>query len=99
MIFLSSNFLSKNPDLWDSRGKDLLSLIYGDSLDTEINFLNNACSDQWHWIEQSYARILSDTTYLDSKHTELNIIVSLIQMNTPRQVFHISLTLNVYVFF
>ncbi|KAI9271247.1 hypothetical protein EDC94DRAFT_682448 [Helicostylum pulchrum] len=89
---LHRSLLRKSPTLnqaknyWKSRGSKLLQAVYGEEFDNADYILNNASSDLWKWIEQAYGNVFAETTYLDYIETELDVIVTLVQMNTLPQL-------------
>lgn len=60
--------------------------MYGEEYDNADYILNNASSDLWGWIEQAYGNVFAETTYLGYIETELDVIVTLVQMNTLPQL-------------
>jgi hypothetical protein len=84
-IIISSNNHGNN---WDNRGKDFFDQIYGDSTQQKEQAMNNANPDLWYLVKQFYGDYVSDPTYLDYKDTELEVIVTLIQMDALPQVIY-----------
>lgn len=60
--------------------------MYGEEYDNADYILNNASSDLWSWIEQAYGNVFAETTYLSYIETELDVIVTLVQMDTLSQL-------------
>lgn len=51
--------------------------------------MEKANPDLWYWCKEGYGDYISDPTYLSWKDTELEVIVSLIQMDALPQVSNV----------
>lgn len=64
--------------------------IYGAESKTKQETIQNSNPDLWNFVNQVYGNIVSDMTYVDAVDTELQVIVSLIQMDALPQVSPLS---------
>ncbi|GAA5812586.1 hypothetical protein MFLAVUS_006043 [Mucor flavus] len=81
-----TTFFNANNNHGNTRGVELLRKIYGsesESIELELNATN---SDLYGRTKQVYGNLLAETTYLNCLETELVLIITLIQMNTLRQL-------------
>ncbi|KAG2237549.1 hypothetical protein INT48_005585 [Thamnidium elegans] len=85
-LLRKSPTLNQTENYWKSRGSKLLQAVYGEEFDNAGYILNNASSDLWNLIEQAYGNVFAETTYLGYIETELDVIVTLVQMNTLPQL-------------
>jgi hypothetical protein len=63
--------------------------IYGGNSTDRQNSMEKANPDLWYWCKEGYGDYISDPTYLSWKDTELEVIVSLIQMDALPQVSNV----------
>lgn len=61
--------------------------IYGNFKEKQ-GLIENSNPDLWQLITLMYGIVVSDETYLDNKETELEVIVSLIQIDSLPQVHY-----------
>lgn len=88
LFILHSNKQVTN--LWDTRGKDMFLKIYGGNSTDREDTMKSANPDLWYWCKEGYGDYISDSTYLDYAETELEVIVSLIQMDALPQVIYLA---------
>lgn len=75
-----------NTTLWNTRGIDFFNQIYGAGSKNKQNKIQDANPDLWYYVNEVYGNIVSDMTHVSAVDTELQVIVSLIHMDTLPQV-------------
>ncbi|KAK4515280.1 uncharacterized protein ATC70_002890 [Mucor velutinosus] len=75
-----------NTTLWNARGMGFFNQIYGTGSEKKQKMIQDAHPDLWQYINEIYGNIISDTTHLSAVDTELQAIVSLIQMDALPQL-------------
>jgi hypothetical protein len=72
--------------VWKRRGEELFDRVYADNSVKSQNLIKSANPDLWQFIEVAYGLIAADKTYFTDKETELQVVVSLIQLDALPQV-------------
>ncbi|KAI8644271.1 hypothetical protein BD408DRAFT_127557 [Parasitella parasitica] len=75
-----------NSAVWDTRGMNFFNQVYGVESEKKYQVIQRASPDLWYFVNEVYGNIVSDMTYLDGIDTELQVIVSLIQIDAGPQV-------------
>ncbi|KAL9560204.1 hypothetical protein MBANPS3_000056 [Mucor bainieri] len=75
-----------NTTLWNARGMNFFRQVYGAGSENKQKMIQDANPDLWHYVNEVYGNIVSDMTHVDAVETELQVIVSLIQMDALPQV-------------
>ncbi|GAA5795691.1 hypothetical protein EDC94DRAFT_254861 [Helicostylum pulchrum] len=78
--------IDENNNHGNTRGVELIRKVYGTESEWVELELNATNPDLYCWTKQVYGNVLAETTYLNCLETELVLIVTLIQMNTLRQL-------------
>ncbi|OAC98615.1 hypothetical protein MUCCIDRAFT_115537 [Mucor lusitanicus CBS 277.49] len=74
-----------NTALWNTRGMDFFKQIYGAESASKQKMIQDANPDLWYYVNEVYGNIVSDMTHVSAVDTELQVIVSLIQMDALPQ--------------
>ncbi|RCH83671.1 hypothetical protein CU098_008531 [Rhizopus stolonifer] len=78
--------LSQNASELDTRGMNFFHQVYGTNSQDKQQLIETSSSDVWYFVKYVYSSIVSDMTWLNPVETELEVIVSLIQMDTLQQL-------------
>lgn len=65
---------------------DFFKQIYGAESASKQKMIQDANPDLWYYVNEVYGNIVSDMTHVSAVDTELQVIVSLIQMDALPQV-------------
>ncbi|GAA5812587.1 hypothetical protein MFLAVUS_006044 [Mucor flavus] len=86
------DLLSETPTLnvetneWKPRSLELLDAVYGDSLDRAIENVKTISTDLYIWTSFVYGSVFYNRSLVNLIETELDIIATLIQMDTLPQL-------------
>lgn len=72
---------------WKPRSLELLDAVYGDSLDRAIENVKTISTDLYIWTSFVYGSVFYNRSLVNLIETELDIIATLIQMDTLPQVY------------
>lgn len=86
---LSNFFLKKSAeaDEWLARSLELLGVVYGDSFDRVVGNVKATGSDLFIWTAFVYGNVFYNRSLVNLIETELDVIATLIQMDTLPQVY------------